>query len=216
MDDYLIPCVVKPAVFLTVSGQRGRARQGPGSVPDSGNETRPSGCQVVDVEFRSSIPEVVGCISFQNYYTHTLTLRYCNLLSEQISNSKSDHPTQKEWRTGIERVQLMPNCHCERGSQSLVVLNKAHFLASLENVISFRLILRQPSPEWNQFGIRDLKIYSVANPFHRNGNTGTRTTFMSTDGMEQVLRNGLQTNGDMESGQDINRHPYDVATLSYT
>ena len=108
----------------------------------------------------------------------------------------------------------MPNCHCERGSQSLVVLNKAHFLASLENVISLRLILRQPSPEWNQFGIRDLKIYSVANPFHQNGNTGTRPTFMSSDGMEQVLQNGLRTDADMESGQD--RHPYDVATLSYT
>ena len=110
----------------------------------------------------------------------------------------------------------MPNCHCERGSQSFVVLSKAHFGTPLENASCLRLILRQPSPDWRQFGIRDLKIYSVLNPFQQNGNTGTRPLFMSSDGMEQVLRNGLQTDADTESEPDINRHPHNVTVLSHT
>ena len=110
----------------------------------------------------------------------------------------------------------MPNYHCERGSQSFVVLSKAYFGTPLENASCLRLILRQPSQDWVQFGIRDLKIYSVLNPFQHNGNTGTRPLFMSSDGMKQVLRNGLHTDADTELEPDINRHPYNVTTLSYT
>ena len=93
----------------------------------------------------------------------------------------------------------MPNCHCERGSQSFVVLSKAYFGTPLENASCLRLILRQPSQNWVQFGIRDLKIYSVLNPFQQNG---TRPLFMSSDGMEQVLQNGLHTDADTESEPD--------------
>ena len=210
----LVKTYLSLQLFVLLSTGHGSKRAQQSSEPDPGNELRrPSGCQVVDVEFHSPIPEVIGCITFHNHYTHTLTLQYQTQQSRQTPNSESD---PAEWRTAIRRFQLMPNCHYERGSQSLVVLNKAHFTSQLENTRRLRLILRQPSPDWVQFGIRDLKIYSVSNPFHQNRNIGTKPEFMSSEGMEQVLRNGLWTENDTESGPDINSHPYNITILSYT
>ena len=191
--------------------------------PDPGNETRPSGCQVVDVDFHSPIPESVGCITFRNHYTHTLTLKYCCTNTGQISNSNSD-PTLR-WKTCMERLQLMPNCHCERGSQTLVVLNRACFSVPLEKVSRLRLILRQPSPYWKQFGIRDLKCYLVPTPFCQdvtqgNGRMGIDHSSISlTERMESVLQTGLwtETSGiDMESGPELptERRPYNISVLS--
>ena len=194
-----------------------QVRRGPHSKPDSRNEPRPSGCQVVDVEFRPPIPEIIGCVTFQNHYTHSLTLKYWSKRSGQISNLKPDHPAPGgEWRVGIRNLQLMPNCHCERGSQSLVILNKAHFMAPLENVSRLRLILRQPSPDWIQFGVKDLNCYSVSDPFHRNGNTGMRPTPTSAKRMEQILQNGLWTKTDVESEPRPKRHPYNITVLPHT
>ena len=170
------------------------------------------------MEFRSPAPENIGCIAFQNYYTHTLTMKFS---TGQISNSKSDQASQ--WKTCIKSLKLMPNPHCERGSESLTVLNRAHFSAPLERVSFLRLILRQPSPDWNQFGIRDLKCYSVPSPFLNvtQGN-GTETTNTSmSERMEQILQNGLWTKistTNMEPGPTSNteRHSYTVSALSYT
>ena len=182
--------------------------------PDPGNGTRPSGCQVIDVEFRSPTLNTIGCISFRNYYTHSLTLKY----QRRISKSKSD----QQWKTCIRTLQLMPNCHCERGSENLIVLNKAHFGGiQLENVTRLRLILRQPSPDWSQFGIRDLKCYSVSSPFHQDvtrGN-GTGTTALSSQSMERSLQYGLWTGlSDVESQTDTATKPltYSVTILSHT
>ena len=166
------------------------------------------------MQFHSPVPESIGCVSFQNHYTHSLTLKFrSQAAAEQISNSKSDRGV---WQTAIDRVQLMTNCHCERGSQVLVVLNRAHFLVPLENVIRLRFILRQPSPDWNQFGIQGLKIYRVPDPFHLNENTGINHTTVTSDTMEQVLQNGLCTQTDVELGHDTARYAYNVSALSYT
>ena len=178
---------------------------------DPGNGTRPSGCQVVNVEFRSPVPEEIGSITFRNHYTHSLTLKYCQTVVGRISNSKSDKNTT-QWKTCIRNVVLMPNPHCERGSEKLVVLNKAHFNVPLLNVSCLRLILRQPSPDWIQFGIRDLKFYCVPSPFCQNQDVRTDCTFLSSREMECVLGNGLYT----ESEQDTRRSEYSVTILSYT
>ena len=171
------------------------------------------------MEFHSPIPESIGCITFQNYYTHTLTMKFT---TGQISNLKSDQAST--WKTCIKSLKLMPNCHYERGSESLIVLNSAHFSAPLEKVSCLRLILRQPSPDWNQFGIRDLKCYSVSSPFccnetQRNGIETSNTSL--SERMEQILQNGLWTkNSDtnMEPGPTHNtqRHSYTVSVLPYT
>lgn len=187
--------------------------------PVEGERGRSSGCQVVEVEFCSPTPENIGCITFINQYTHRLTLKYC---TGQISNSKSA-PAPSQWKTCIQSFELMPNCHCERGSQGLVVLNKAHFSTPLDNVNRLRFILRQPSPCWKNFGIKDLKCYSVSTPFHQDvtwesGSMGMELwNNLLSEKMEQVLQTGLCTgsNTDMESSPKL-RNPYTVSVLSYT
>ena len=163
------------------------------------------------MEFPPPLPQTIGCITFFNYYTHTLTLKYWQ---GQFSNSKS---VTSKWRTCVSKLQLMPNCHCERGSENMVVLNRAHFIVPLENVSRLRLILRQPSPDWNRFGIRDLKCYSDPSPFHWNVTSGNEN-FTSSERMEQILQNGLCTEtSDLESGPNTNkRHSYTITALSYT
>lgn len=177
-------------------------------LPVETSETRQSGCQVIDVEFPSPLPETIGCLTFQNHYTHTLTLKFWQ---GQFSNLKS----VSKWRTCISKLQLMPNCHYEQGSQNVVVLNRAHFTAPLENVGCLRLILRQPSPDWNQFGIGDLKCYSDPIPLHWNTTSGNEN-FTSSERMEQILQNGLWTEtSDLELGPDTNKqHSYTITTLS--
>ena len=168
---------------------------------------------MVDVEFRSPIPESIGSVVFRNHYTHSITLKFLG----QISNSKSDK-NSSQWKTCITTLVLMPNCHCDRGSENLFVLNKAHFSVPLRNVSRLRLILRQPSPDWIQFGIKYLKLFSVPSPFCQDVIPASHHS-MSSKRMEQILKNGLwteSTNRDQESEQDTKTNPYSVTILSYT
>ena len=194
--------------------------------PDPGNGTRLSGCQVVDVEFHSPVPASIGCITFQNHYTHTLTLKYCSTTTGQISNSNSDHPPT-QWKTCMNQYTLMPNCHYERGSQTLLVLNEKHFHVPLENVCCLRFILRQPSPDWEQFGIRDIHCYLVPSPYHQTAPLGNECVGMGSESMsmsqrmERILQNGLWTDtqdSDLESGPSLPREklPYEINVLSHT
>lgn len=187
-----LDCVIKPAVHLVIPGSK--RREG-------------CGCQTVDVEFQSSIPDTITTISFQNFYTHSLSLQ-C-LQDPPVSNSKSD---TVRWKTAITNVQLMPHCHGERGSQGLVILNRAQFQIPLEHVIKLRFILRQPSPDWNRFGISDIKIYSVPVPFHQSDMGIRHRTTISSSAMEQILQNGLET--DMSSYHYQSQPYYHIRTLS--
>lgn len=188
-----VSCSVKPAVYLRVR----RAAAGT-SDSDTESETRPSGCQVVDVVIHSPVPERIGCITFQNYYTHTITIKYCTSQNSNSNHDSTASSTRSQWRTCIREHQLMPNCHCERGSQALVVLNGTHFRCPLDHVKGLRLILKQPSPCWLEFGIRDLHCYTVSSPFHREndslgmGHENTHHTSLS-ERMEHILQNGLWT-----------------------
>lgn len=187
-----VSCSVKPAVYLTVRGAAAGT-----SDSDSGEETRPSGCQVVDVVIHSPIPEKIGCITFHNYYTHTITLKYCASQNSNSNHGSTTSSTKSQWRTCIKEHQLMPNCHCERGGQSLVVLDETHFRCPLNHVRSLRFILKQPSPCWLEFGVRDLHCYTTPSPFHQNdslgmGHKNVYRTSMS-ERMEKILQNGLWT-----------------------
>ena len=219
MDSALeVSCSVKPAVYLTV---RGAAAAG-ASDSDTGHKTRPSGCQVVDVVIHSPIPEKIGCITFRNYYTHTITLKYCAGQNSNSNHSSTASSTKSQWRMCIREQQLMPNCHCERGGQAVVVLDGTNFHRPLNHVRSLRFILKQPSPCWLEFGIRDLHCYTVSSPFHQNDSLGMghKNTSMS-ERMEKILQNGLwtkhsttDTDSDEEQPTTVGRKlPYEINLL---
>ena len=58
----------------------------------------------------------------------------------------------------------MKNCHCVQGSQNWVILSQKHFLTNPTNVKQLRMILKQPSPHWKDFGIRDFRCFRKSEP----------------------------------------------------
>ena len=144
-----VPCTVKSPVFLNLGG--GDESQFRSS---SGNGT--SGCQVIDVHIPAPIPERIQYIRFQNHYTYVVTIKFRS--REPLGRME---PDASPWQLCVKNLQLMPNCHCERGGQDWITLGEKLFLNKLERVVQLRVVLRQPSPHWRAFGIRELQCFTV-------------------------------------------------------
>jgi hypothetical protein len=102
-----------------------------------------SGCQVIDIV--TSTDAIIDCITLTNHYTHKLLIKYLDV--QTASSSK--------WKTCMEEKTLMPDCHSEVGSQSRF----SYKLQLVKRIKSLRLILRQPSLNWNEFGVHDVTLY---------------------------------------------------------
>lgn len=107
-----------------------------------------TGCQVIEV-ILDKPSSSIQCISFRNYYTHTVTIL-------ALLNHQSD-----TWEACIKDRQLMPACHYEHGGQDWCVIEEEEFMKPLVNVKTLRLVLKQPSPNWNKFGIQNFSCYSI-------------------------------------------------------
>ncbi|XP_078059239.1 nicolin-1 isoform X2 [Mustelus asterias] len=92
-------------------------------------------------------------ITFKNYYTAFLTVR----LQRRVT-AESDRKLLK-WKTCIRNMCLMPNPHTENGSQDYFSIARDQMLFEPDDVMTVRLILRQPSPVWLNFTIEDIKMY---------------------------------------------------------
>ena len=148
-----VSCSVKPAVYLTVNPVAGVGGAHSGAVGlNLGNGLR-SGCQVVDVHIHNPIPETIEYVTFRNYYTHAITIQF------RAKDVSSGYSSTDPWQLCVRDFQLMPNCHCEQGAQNWVVLSKKQFLNDPGNVIQLRMILKQPSPHWKEFGIREFQCF---------------------------------------------------------
>ena len=230
-----VSCSVKPAVYLTVNPVAGVGGAHSGTVELSGAR---SGCQVVDVHIHNPIPETIEYVTFRNYYTYSITIQFrAKDVSGRVSGINTD-----PWQLCIRDFQLMPNCHCEQGAQDWVVLSKKQFLNNLDDVTVLRMILKQPSPHWKEFGIQEFRCFqkpkSKPLPPHP-GRTGTETQKELesrhntlehiTANMERLLDIGYRaqtaenlkqqaTNG-LPSMPPITKDPtlpYEVNLLSYT
>lgn len=144
-----LPCVVNPPVFVSV---------------DEAGDGRPSGCQLVDLKVQRHA--AVVNISFQNYYTCSLSVLACD--SGGGVRGGGGGGGGEEWRVCVGRLELMPDCHSEQGGEDCVVLNMQNLPGGghLEGPVCLRLVLRQPSQNWREFGVRDLKCYTAAQHGH--------------------------------------------------
>ena len=125
-------CAVKPLAFVTLKDVDSALRQ-------------PPRVAILDVALK--YPSNVAYISFRNHYTHSVTIKYVK-------------EGEQHWQLcTVTSVELMPSCHYEQGAESYVVLGREHFLCALERVQHLRLILRQPSPHWREFGVKDLRCF---------------------------------------------------------
>ena len=151
-----------------------------------GHHTPHSGCQVMDVELHQPCSQI-SIIRFRNHYTYAITVLYQSSVAPELMALTQDHSNATtahapnmfkshdsgpggKWKVGVAKHILMPSCHCESpDAQKWVELGQSDFQGQLEGVVRLRLILRQPSPRWRQFGIENFSCY------HHNSSTSTCT-----------------------------------------
>ncbi|XP_038666735.1 nicolin-1 isoform X3 [Scyliorhinus canicula] len=97
-------------------------------------------------------------ITFKNYYTAFLTVRLQRRVTTEGVEMAVDRKLLK-WKTCIRNMCLMPNPHTENGSQNYFSISRDQMLFEPDDVMTVRLILRQPSPVWLTFTIEDIKMY---------------------------------------------------------
>ncbi|TSM44147.1 Nicolin-1 [Bagarius yarrelli] len=168
-----VDCVVKSPVALQFGDE----------VSDS---VRP-GVHITDVVL--SEPVNIQEINFKNYYTAYLTVRV-------LKNKEENEKSSTKWFTCMRNYCLMFNPHTEGGSQDYFSIHRQQMLVEPDNVITVRLILRQPSSVWLNFHIDDIKIYSLAD-----------------DESEQDIPSWLSTIASAEEPPDLNGLP-DPDTVS--
>ena len=155
-----VPCTLSAPVYLrvpetaaTISGGR-RSIQLALSMEEASTKERKSGCKIVDVTLRHSVsraPVPIHYLVFRNKYTHSITVKY-------LTDGSRAEPAS--WGVCVRDHVLMPNCHCAQGSQSWTVLNIVGKEEEMKKVTQLRLILRQPSPQWKEFGIEQFTCYT--------------------------------------------------------
>ncbi|CAH1784074.1 unnamed protein product [Owenia fusiformis] len=117
----------------------------------SAGDSFQSGCCVIDVTFPNVINPQIEEISFRNYYTAYLKIRF----KTKEQNEKSP------WKSASLRKTLMPDPHCETKAEDYFTITKDDMKVELKNIGSLRFILYQPSPVWKDFSLNDITIYST-------------------------------------------------------
>lgn len=134
----LLNCIVKKPVPLKIG--------------DSANDNFKSGVAVVDVIFPGNNSVELGKLTFKNCYTASITIKL------KILNGEGN----ETWITAVKNYTLMPHPHFETGSQDRFSISISDITKSSSEVIMLRLILKQPSPHWNSFGIDEVQCYPPA------------------------------------------------------
>ncbi|XP_047130913.1 nicolin-1 isoform X1 [Hydra vulgaris] len=107
------------------------------------DETIP-GCGVIDISFKNVSGTKVAKLSFQNNYTSFITIK-----GKSVTGN---------FKTLLKNFRLMQFCHYADDSQNFFLI-KSEDLCCNEPLIGLKFILRQPSPQWRCFNIKDIKIY---------------------------------------------------------
>ncbi|CAI6377199.1 unnamed protein product [Macrosiphum euphorbiae] len=120
------------------------------NINDQNNPDYNPKCTAMILDF-GSIPQDVCEINFKNYYTHIISV-----LVMKISNN--DSKRLKKWYIAIRQKKLMDNAHTEFESQDYVSIKSSESEIDWSDLYKIKLILRQPSPNWSNFGIDDVKV----------------------------------------------------------
>eukprot|EP00900_Chrysochromulina_parva_P015365 jgi/Chrpa1/2382/Chrysochromulina_OHIO_Genome00009350-RA len=122
---------------------------------------------LIDVAFPGA-PVAVDYISFRNFYTAAITVSHTGVRAEddplQPMHAKGRPPS---WQVAVPRVTLMANPHCEDDAQRYHELAHAlHFAKDFDHrrVTRLRICCIQPSPSWREYGLKQLRFYSLEPP----------------------------------------------------
>ncbi|XP_065808397.1 nicolin-1 isoform X1 [Labrus bergylta] len=137
-----VSCTIKPPIYLHIG--------------DTKTDPAHSGVCVVDVTLPFGKPVNVEEITFKNYYTAYLTVRLLRRGPGQEAPAK--------WFTALRDLPLMDNPHTERGSQDYYSVHRTQMQVDPDQVLSVRLILRQPSSAWLAFSLEEIRIFPHTEP----------------------------------------------------
>ena len=150
-----ISCSIEPVVIVTFPQGFTVDSKGNKLTTNKVVKVRPK-CLFFDVTFHQ--PSSINYITFRNHYTSTVSIRWISSDNETISGPD----LLESWNVCLFDHPLMPNCHCEQGSQDDVILGPNDFCSTLQNVTRLRVILKQPSFHWKEYNIHNFTCYSSA------------------------------------------------------
>ena len=108
---------------------------------DSGS----SGCRTFDVLFKAPL-STWNAIHFNNEHTYSISIF-----------SQSNMCTN--WEILLLDHVLMLNPHSAgKCSENWITLLRDNFLVKMESIVRLRILLKQPSPHWSEFGIANFAI----------------------------------------------------------
>ncbi len=139
-----IPCTTQPPITVTLPKGFQVDGHGNKSVSSLSGLFSIPRCLFFDVIFKQAT--TIEYITFQNYYTSTITIDW-------LPNG----PIQT-WNNSIIDYRLMKSCHSEQGAQENVILGPDE-LNIIEDAVQLRVILKQPSFQWKEYNIHDFSCY---------------------------------------------------------
>ncbi|XP_005987066.1 nicolin-1 [Latimeria chalumnae] len=138
-SDRAIGCTIKTPVALQIG--------------DVKTDSARPGVFVIDVNFPQDKQVNLQEITFKNYYTAFLTIR---IQKREYSTDCSEGSLK--WMTCVRNQCLMPDPHTEQRSQDYFSIFRHQMLCEPDNVVTVRLVLRQPSPVWMVFTLEDIRV----------------------------------------------------------
>lgn len=125
------------------------------STPHGTNQSL-NGCKSITVSFSDAAAANIAAISFTNRYCGILTIaaRY------KIETEHSGESFKFAWKRLVDCKKLMPHPHFSTGAESSFIIRSSEFLNEAKHVSSLKFVLQQPSVQFTEFNIEDIKVYS--------------------------------------------------------
>ena len=122
--------------------------------------------QWIDVSFTGA-PVSLSYIAFHNFYCAAITISHTSVRAENDPlaqlHMKGRAPT---WQVVVPKLALMSAAHCEDDAQRYHELTTAHFAPDFDHrrVTRLRICCLQPSPTWREYGLRQLRFFTIEQP----------------------------------------------------
>lgn len=120
------------------------------------NNFNPSGCRSYVVTFSDVGSVNVAAITFTNRYCGILTVaaRY------KLETENSGESFKFVWKCLIDSKKLMPHFHYSTGAEGNFIFRSSEFLHEAKDVSSLKFVLQQPSVQFTEFSIENIKVFS--------------------------------------------------------
>jgi hypothetical protein len=149
----------------------------------------------IDVEFRKdSETTFFSYLIFQNYYCHQITVK------QFTGKNSTDKKDEKNWKTVLKNYTLMENPHYETDAQNWHIIGTELFNQKFDrrSLKHLRIYLKQPSPSWLDYNIREIQMYmkktnsKSAMNIYENNDGDSKTTSNPFDSFKSQIKRNIK------------------------